>query len=181
MLPKIFHDIMIDDYIEGGKFYHHSSGRVSGHCDSSVQDTLAEELADPDVLFSLSEFGNNGHLRIDQRNLNRMVEEHEMSVKALQWRLNLFNYLVITIYTLMTAIPVWFYLPLYEINFAVMIVLSWILFLVAMCKIRTTLKALPNTFTNEKVTLVHFVVLSLQAFFSAAYAVLYMIDYFDFN
>ena len=77
MLPKIFHDIMIDNYIEGGKFYH-SSGRNSEEFseierESSVQVNLAEELIDRDVLFSLSEFGNAGHLRIDKRNLNRMV------------------------------------------------------------------------------------------------------------
>ena len=142
---------------------------------------LAEELVDRDVLFSLSEFGNAGHLRIDKRNLNRMVKEHETSVKHLQWKLNLFNYLVITVYTLMTAIPVWFYLPLYEINFAVMILFSWLLFLVAMCKIRTTLKALPNTFTNETVTLIHFVVLSLQGIFGVLYAIMYMIVYLDFD
>ena len=110
-----------------------------------------------------------------------MVKEHETSVKHLQWKLNLFNYLVITAYTLMTAIPVWFYLPLYEINFAVMILFSWLLFLVAMCKIRTTLKALPNTFTNETVTLIHFVVLSLQGIFGVLYAIMYMIVYLDFD
>ena len=61
MLPMIFHDIMIDDFIEGGK--------VVKRSEASAPDSIQEIslLSDNEFgIFDLSEYGTFGNLRVDR-------------------------------------------------------------------------------------------------------------------
>ena len=62
-----------------------------------------------------------------------------------------------------------------EIVFALFMTGSWIFFLIAMIRIRRALKNLPNCFTNECITTLHFVVLSIQGIFATIYSISYVI------
>ena len=83
---------------------------------------------------------------------------------------------VITAYTLAQIIVFWVPL-LSEVTFSIMIVISWILFLKAMIRIRTKLRQLPNVLTNEGVTFLHFATLSTQAIFTTIYMSCYLVVY----
>ena len=58
MLPKIFHDIMIDDFIEGGKFYNQNS---------------SFEFIDE----NFNKIMGSSQNRIDIKELMRYVKKHE--------------------------------------------------------------------------------------------------------
>ena len=84
---------------------------------------------------------------------------------------------VIAFYTVVQLIV--FLVPLLsEISFSTMIVVSWLLFLKAMLRIRKRLLQLPNCLTNEGVTVTHFVILSTQGVFTTLYMSLYLVVYF---
>ena len=51
------------------------------------------------------------------------------------------------------------------------------MFIMAMTKIKRSLSNLDNCVTNEMITKLHFIVLSLQGFFATLYSVLYVIVY----
>ena len=121
----------------------------------------------------LAQFGRYGSQRIDHKNLSIMVKNHENSIRSLSRNLKIFNATVILVY-IISLTPTWWLPHNGEIFFTVMMITSWILFIVAMCKIRKTLKELPNCFTNEWITMLHFVVLTIQAICCLLYAIFYV-------
>ena len=91
MLPFIFHEIMIDDYIEGGKCYQLSDSRNY----EQVQEVTQEDSFAESEVFNLSEFGQFGTLRIDRVNLNRIIKNHKDSINLLKRNLTIFNHTLI--------------------------------------------------------------------------------------
>ena len=71
---------------------------------------------------------------LDIKTMMSFVKEHETKMKALQYRLNVFSLVVILCY-LVFQIPNYFFTIVSEPGYAVMMSSSWILFLVALCKI----------------------------------------------
>ena len=156
MLPMIFHDIMIDDFIEGGKIIKRST--VSQP--ESLQDNSLLSEEDDVGIFDLSEYGQFGKLRIDRARLKKIIQNHKNKIKVVNSRLNKFYYSVILLYAL-SQVLIW-YLPIVsEIAFAAVMTTSWIFFLIGMTRIRKALKKLPNCFTNECITTLHFTILSI--------------------
>ena len=68
MLPKIFHEIMIDDFIEGGKLYRQDSKRLA------IDDELS--LLEASAFIDLSMLDDN-NLKIDTAQLNRIIKDHQ--------------------------------------------------------------------------------------------------------
>ena len=85
MLPKIFHEILIDDFIEGGKCFKQDSSVGSEVSDASV--TLCQIVEETTRPFDVKE-------------LMKYVKIHEQSIKALNHRLNVLYIVVILGYFL---------------------------------------------------------------------------------
>lgn len=68
-----------------------------------------------------------------------------------------------------------------EIPFTIMLLFSWVMFVIAMERIRKTIYKLPNCFANERVTTTHFVVLSTQAIVATVYAIFYTVVFIDYG
>ena len=169
MLPMIFHDIMIDDFIEGGK--------VVKRSEVSAPDSVQEIslLSDNDFgIFDLSEYGTFGNLRVDRAQLKSIILSHKLKIKAVNRRLNWFYYATITLYAL-SQVFIWYFPVLSEVAFASVMTTSWIFFMFAMVRIKKALKKLPNCFTNECITSLHFTVLSIQGVFATLYSVCYVV------
>ena len=64
MLPSIFHDVMIDDFIEHGKFVT-MSGSENGSNQVSLQKNSFES-ENGSMIFDVSEYGQFGQLRIER-------------------------------------------------------------------------------------------------------------------
>ena len=139
MLPKIFHDIMIDDFIEHGKFVQ-MSGSENGSNQMSLQKSSSES-ENSSMIFDVSEYGQFGQLRVERAKLHKIAKDHQESIKKLDHRLNILNYLVVAIYSLL-QIMIWFYPILSEPVFAILMFISWIMFLTAMSRINKTLSNL---------------------------------------
>ena len=85
MLPKIFHDIGIDDFIEGGKFYKCNSA-------ANIDNNWVSELSQI--------IGYKRTVQFDIAEMLKYVKEHERSIIALNSRLNFINIVVIIAYLL---------------------------------------------------------------------------------
>ena len=85
-----------------------------------------------------------------------------------------------TLYSLV-QILVWFYPVISEIPYSTLQLISWIMFLIAMVRIRRAIVKLPNCFANDKVTTVHFVVLSGQGITATTYSILYTVVFMVFG
>ena len=107
----------------------------------------------------------------------RYIKNHEAEIRSLNFRLNLFNAVVIIGYALF-QIPNYFYTVMSEPAFSLVMFSSWLLFLAALCKIQRIVKGLPNAFTNEWVTLAHFLILSAQGVSATVYAIMYIEVYY---
>ena len=77
----------------------------------------------------------------ERAKLHKIAKDHQESIKKLDHRLNILNYLVVAIYTLL-QIMIWFYPILSEPVFAILMFISWIMFLTAMSRINKTLSNL---------------------------------------
>ena len=82
---------------------------------------------------------DNNNLKIDSALLNKMIKDHKKSIQDLRKKLKKITISVITVYSLVQIIVFWVPL-LSEVTFSIMIVISWILFLKAMIRIRTKLR-----------------------------------------
>lgn len=107
----------------------------------------------------------------------RYIKEHERQIRTIKFRLNLFNAVVIISYALF-QIPNYFYTVTSEPAFSLVMFASWLLFLAALCKIQHIVKGFPNAFTNEWVTLAHFLILSAQGISAMVYALMYIEIYY---
>ena len=76
---------------------------------------------------------------------------------------------------------IWNFPVISEIPFTIMLLFSWVMFVIAMERIRTTIYKLPNCFANERVTRTHFVVLSTQAIVATVYAIFYTVVFIDYG
>ena len=86
----------------------------------------------------------------------------------------MFYYTTISLYAL-SQIAIWYFPLVSEVAFASVMTTSWIFFIFAMVRIKKALKKLPNCFTNECITTLHFSVLSIQGVFATLYSVCYIV------